>query len=74
MASELTPRGLKVDLGLARRLSPSTLPTPHVSEGITRRKPFEERIAVLACSQGSLQTQMGGIGSEGGGPRKSKDG
>lgn len=51
MASELAPRGFKVDLGLARRLSPSTLPAPHVSEGITRGKLFEERIAVLPSLQ-----------------------
>lgn len=48
---ELVPRVLIVGLGMAKRLSLSTLPAPYVSGGIIERKFLGERMALLACHQ-----------------------
>lgn len=53
MASELALRSLSVDLGLARRWSPFAFQAPQVSECITERKFFGERIPLLAFHEGS---------------------
>lgn len=71
-----SPGSSIVDLGMARRLSLSTLPAPCVSGGIIERKLLGERMTLLSCHQ---DTPLPNLPNEwhwpeGGGLRESEDG
>lgn len=75
---ELVPRVLIVGLGMAKRLSLSTLPALYVSGGIIERKFFGESNGSPSLPprpQPPPQTyRMGGLRPEGGGLGESEDG